>query len=349
MTTKSSSRVAAFAACLPMLFLFARCGGGNGSSGTGGVGGTTSSGGAGGGAAGTTSLGGSKGTAGAGGTAAAGAGGTGGAAGVGGAAGSGGAAGGGGAAGSGGAAGGGGQTGSAGAGGNAGASGTAGAAGGGGTAGAGAGGATGSGTGGAAGSGVSALQTAELATTTGIGVNSEDPTLLTYTTTLDADGDPIAIGWGPSTFPTTQQRQASAALIRAIAAGLPGSVRNSQNTASAVPGTPTSPSQDVPNPPNALLTLGTDPASLLSGTGIGTDTATQALLTAYANAAIADSALAASAIDPGGLTTAQAASAGTLGVYIATNATNPSSAIGIAVNIVTDAVQYGLETQLKAF
>ena len=335
--TKSSSRVAAFAACLPMLFLFARCGGGNGSSGTGGVGGTTSSGGAGGGAAGTTSLGGSKGTAGAGGTAAAGAGGTGGAAGAGGAA------------GSGGATGGGGQTGSAGAGGNAGASGTAGAAGGGGTAGAGAGGAAGSGTGGAAGSGVSALQTAELATTTGIGVNSEDPTLLTYTTTLDADGDPIAIGWGPSTFPTTQQRQASAALIRAIAAGLPGSVRNSQNTASAVPGTPTSPSQDVPNPPNALLTLGTDPASLFSGTGIGTDTATQALLTAYANAAIADSALPASTIDPGGLTTAQAASAGTLGVYIATNATNPSSAIGIAVNIVTDAVQYGLETQLQAF
>src|SRR5580704_16706008 len=65
---------------------------------------------------------------------------------------------------------------------------------------------------------------AELATTTGIGVDNYDPTLLTYTSGFDADGNPIAIGWGPTTLPSAQQQQASAALIRAIAAGLPGSV-----------------------------------------------------------------------------------------------------------------------------
>jgi collagen type VII alpha len=210
--------------------------------------------------------------------------------------------------------------------------------------------ATGGTTGSAGVSGAAALEAAELATTTGIGVDNYDPTLLTYTSGFDADGNPIAIGWGPTTLPSAAQQQASAALIRAIAAGLPGSVRNSQDTANATPGTPSAPSSDVPNPPNGLLTLGTTPASLLSGTGIGTDAATQALLTAYANAAIADSAESASdGVDPGGLTAAQAASNATLGAYIASNAVNPSSAIGIAVNIVTDAVQYGLEAQLKAF
>ena len=138
------------------------------------------------------------------------------------------------------------------------------------------------GTGGVA--GPSALQTAELA------ISAIDPNALTYQHDQDSDGNQIPVGWGPSTLPTVAQQQASAALIRAIAAGLPGSVRNSTNTANAVPGTPTSPSANIPNPPNALLTLGTNPSSLLSGANIGTDAATQALLTAYANAAIADSA-----------------------------------------------------------
>jgi hypothetical protein len=244
----------------------------------------------------------------------------------------------------------GGTTGAAGAPATGGATGAAGAPATGGTTGAAGAPATGGTTGSAGVSGAAALQAAELATTTGIGVDNYDPTLLTYTSGFDADGNPIAIGWGPTTLPSAQQQQASAALIRAIAAGLPGSVRNSQNTANATPGTTSAPSSDVPNPPNGLLTLGTTPASLLSGTGIGTDAATQALLTAYANAAIADSAESASdGVDPGGLTAAQAASNATLGAYIASNAVNPSSAIGIAVNIVTDAVQYGLEAQLKAF
>ena len=202
------------------------------------------------------------------------------------------------------------------------------------------GGSTGSG---GTGDGVAALQAAELAT-------GFDPNLLTFTHSTDPDtGDQTPIGWGPSTLPSPAQQQASAALIRAIAAGLPGSVRNSTNTANAVPGTPTSPSANIPNPPNGLLTLGTDPQSLISGSGIGTDAATVALLQAYANAAIADAAVAKDANDPGGLTAAQAASNATLGGYIAAESSDPSSAIGLAVNIVTDAVQYGLVAQLQAF
>ena len=203
--------------------------------------------------------------------------------------------------------------------------------------------ATGGTTGAAGSSGPSALETAEL------GISAIDPNALTYSHGQDSDGNQIPNGWGPSTLPTVAQQQASAALIRAIAAGLPGSVRNSTNTANAVPGTPTSPSANVPNPPNALLTLGTNPSSLLSGSGIGTDAATQALLLAYSNAAIADSATPAGPNDPGGLTATQAASLATLGAYIASESIDPSSAIGIASNIVTYAVQYGLEAQLQAF
>ena len=197
------------------------------------------------------------------------------------------------------------------------------------------------GTGGVA--GPSALETAELA------ISAIDPNALTYTHGQDSDGNQIPIGWGPSTLPTVAQQQASAALIRAIAAGLPGSVRNSTNTANAVPGTPTSPSANIPNPPNALLTLGANPSSLLSGASIGTDAATTALLTAYRNAAIADSSTPAGPNDPGGLTATAAASLATLGAYISPESIDPSSAIGIASNIVTYAVQYGLVAQLQAF
>jgi hypothetical protein len=203
--------------------------------------------------------------------------------------------------------------------------------------------ATGGTTGSGGSNGAAALQAAELAT-------AFDPNLLTYTHSQDPDtGDQTPIGWGPSTLPSAAQQQASAALIRAIAAGLPGSVRNSTNTANAVPGTPSSPSANVPNPPNGLLTLGADPQSLISGGSIGTDAATTALLQAYANAAIADAAVPKDPNNPGGLTAAQAASNATLGAYIASEASDTSSAIGLAINIVVDAVQYGLEAQLQSF
>jgi hypothetical protein len=205
-----------------------------------------------------------------------------------------------------------------------------------GTGGAGVGGAGvgGAGTGGDSGL---ALENAELAT-------PFDPTLLTYTSSEDPDtGDQIAIGWGPDTLPSQAQRDASRALIRRIAALLPNSVRNSTNTANATPGN----QSNVPNPPNGLLTLGADPSSLFSGSNLADSSGTA--LEAFRAAAIADAAVPVSAADPGGLTAAAAANNGTLGAYIASNAVSPGSAIGIAVNIVTDAVQFNLESLLQAF
>lgn len=343
MTITHRSRVPHFVACLGSLLLLAHCGGGSGGASTGGSGGGGKAG-VGGGAAGTTSSGGSTGTAGMGGTA-----------GSGGKAGAGGAAGGGGAPSLGGA--GGGTTGSGGAAGGGGA-GIAGAAGGGGKAGAGGGGVAGAsgaagsadatgvagagGAGGAAGgNGAAVLQAAELAT-------GFDPNALTYKHSEDpVSGDQSPIGWGPSTLPSQAQADAATALIRRIAALLPGSVRNSTNTANAVPGTASSPTSDIPNPLNGLLTLGADPTSLISGTNLSP--AANSALDAFRAAAVADSAVPADPNDPGGLSSSAAADNATLSAYIAAESVDPSSAIGIAVNIVTAAVQYGLVTQLKAF
>ena len=337
MTITHRPRVPPLVACLGSLLLLAHCGGGNSGGGTGGNGGGGKAGTAGG-AAGATSSGGSTGTAGTGGP-----GGSGGKAGPGGAAGGGGATSlggaGGGTAGSGDAAGGGaaGTAGAAGGGGEAGAGG-AGVAGAGGAAGvAGAGGAGGS----AGGNGAAVLQAAELAT-------GFDPNALTYTHSEDpVSGDQTPIGWGPSTLPSQAQADAATALIRRIAALLPGSVRNSTNTANAAPGTTSSPSSDIPNPLNGLLTLGADPTSLISGTNLSP--ATSSALDAFRAAAVADSAVPADPNDPGGLSSTAAADNATLSAYIAAESVDPSSAIGIAVNIVTAAVQYGLVTQLKAF
>ena len=337
MATTRRLRVPPLVACLGSLLWLAHCGGG----GTGGSGGGGGKAGAGGGAAGTTSSGGSTGTAGTGGT-----GGTGGKAGGGGAAGGGATGvGGGGTAGSGGAAG-------------SGSAGTAGGAGGGGKAGAGGGGVAGvggaagtagapgvAGAGGAGGSagagGAAVLQAAEQAT-------GFDPNALTYTHSEDpVTGDQTPIGWGPSTLPSQAQADAATALIRRIAALLPGSVRNSTNTANAVSGTASSPSSDIPNPLNGLLTLGADPTSLISGTNLSP--ASNTALDAFRAAAVADSAVPTDPNDPGGLSSTAAADNATLSAYIAAESVDPSSAIGIAVNIVTAAVQYGLVTQLKAF
>ncbi len=331
MTTTLRPRIAHVAACLGSLLLFAHCGGGSGGGGTGGSaggGGQGARAGAGGGAAGATSSGGSSGAVGTGGKAGAGgagAAGSGGAAGAGGAAGGGGAAGAGGKAGSGGAAGGGGVAGA-----------------GGGAAGAGAAGAAGAGAaGGAGGASVSALQLAELAT-------GFDPNALTYTHSQDpVTGEQSPIGWGPSTLPSQAQADAARALIRRIAALLPASVRNSTNTANAVPGTPSSPSSNIPDPLSGLLTLGADPTSLISGSNLSP--AANTALEAFRAAAIADSAVAKDPNDPGGLSSSAAASDATLGAYIAAESVDPSSAIGLAVNIVTAAVQYGLVTQLQSF
>ena len=76
-----------------------------------------------------------------------------------------------------------------------------------------------------------------------------DPNALTYSPQPGRRrATSIPIGWGPSTLPTVAQQQASAALIRAIAAGLPGSVRNSTNTANAVAGHADQPVGQRPEP-----------------------------------------------------------------------------------------------------
>jgi hypothetical protein len=365
MTTTRRPKVSHLAACLGTLLFLAHCGSSGGGGGTGGTSAGAGKGGAGGkaGTAGGTA--GVVGTAGTGGTS-----GVGGSAGAGGAAGRGGTAGGGGIAGggtggagggggiAGGAAGGGGGAAGKGGGAGGGAAGAGGAAGGGGAAGAagapgggvaGAGGSAGSsgvagagGAGGSAGSGgASALQVAELA-------SGFDPNALTYTHSEDpSTGDQSPIGWGPSTLPSQAQTDAATALIRRIAALLPDSVRNSTNTANAIPGSPSSPSSNVPNPANGLLILGVDPASLISGTNLAP--AASSALEAFRTAAVADSAVPADPNDPGGLSTSAAANNATLSAYIADEAVDPSSAIGLAANIVTAAVQYGLVTQLHAF
>ena len=337
MTTTHRPRAPQLVACLGSLLLLANCGGGSGGGGTGGGGGKA---GAAGGAGGTVGTGGKAGGGGGGTAGAAGAagtsGGVGGAAGIGGAAGgsagAGGAAGGGGKAGAGGVAGGGGKAGAGGAAGGAAGAGSAGTTGAAGAAGAGAAG---------AGGGVSALQTAELA-------SGFDPNALTYKHSQDPDtGDQSPIGWGPSTLPSQAQAAAATALIRRIAALLPDSVRNSTNTANAVPGTPSSPSTNIPNPSNGLLTLAADPASLISGSNLAA--AANTALDAFRAAAVADSAVAKDPNNPGGLSSSAASNDATLGGYIAAESVDPSSAIGLAENIVTAAVQYGLVTQLKAF
>jgi hypothetical protein len=185
------------------------------------------------------------------------------------------------------------------------------------------------------------LQTAELAT-------GFDPNALTYKHSQDPNtGDQSPIGWGPSTLPSQSQADAATALIRRIAVLLPGSVRNSTNSANAVPGTPSNPSIDDPDPLSGLLTLGADPASLFSGTNLAP--AANTALEAFRAAAIADSAVAKDANDPGGLSSSAAADNPTLGAYIASESGDPSSAIGLAANVVRAAVQYGLVTQLQAF
>ena len=176
---------------------------------------------------------------------------------------------------------------------------------------------------------------------------------MSYTHSQDSDGNPIPTGWGPATLPTAAQQTASAALIRAIAAALPDSVRNSPNSADATAGTPTN--EGDANPPNGLLVLGVDPSSLISGSSLNKNNAalspTQAaaaltLWNAWKAAAISESAHAKDAQDPGGPT---ATDDTTVAAYISAKSTDFGSAVGIASNVAQFAVQYGLLAQLQAF
>jgi len=99
---------------------------------------------------------------------------------------------------------------------------------------------------------------------------------------------------------------------------------------------------------NGLLTLGADPAGLIAGTNSGSrgEHGTGCVFASRHRR------LRQSPRTPtirGGLSASAAATDATLAAYIAAESVDPSSAIGLAVNIVTAAVQYGLVTQLQAF
>jgi hypothetical protein len=165
-----------------------------------------------------------------------------------------------------------------------------------------------------------------------------DPTLLTYTSTEDSNGNEIALGFGPDTLPTAVQQSAAYDLLHEIAVLLPHSVRNATNTADAVQGDP----KDVPSPMNGLLiSTDTNLSDLISGTNLASGTA----LKAYAAAGIADTSGPKGMGLAPGLTAAGAATDATLGAYISTWAVSPSSAIGIADNIVICAFESNCVSQ----
>jgi hypothetical protein len=198
------------------------------------------------------------------------------------------------------------------------------------------------GIGGAAGSGGTGVSAAYLALENAELATAYDPTLLTYTSIEDSNGDETAVGWGPNTLPSAAQRTAATALVRAIVALLPNSVRNSTNTANAVPGV----TSNVPNPLNGLLTLGADPASLISGTDLA---ASGTALEAFRTAVISDASAPTGVGLAPGLSSTAGASNANLGAYLAQWAVDPSSAVGIADNIVIAAIEYNLVAQLTAF
>ena len=162
-----------------------------------------------------------------------------------------------------------------------------------------------------------------------------DPISLTATSATDTDGNPYAIGWGPTSFESTAQAAATAALMRKIVALLPNSVHDNMNDTLST-------ASDI-NVSNGLLTLGTSNSSLLmhpeniatSGTA----------LEEYRAAAIAD---ATGTLGPPGLSTANAANNAKLGIYISTYAGNPTSAIGLADNLVTCALATPCQACLNA-
>lgn len=178
----------------------------------------------------------------------------------------------------------------------------------------------------------SALETAQLALAASIDLN-----LLTATHVDSADGDQNPVGWGPRTLPTQQQRDAATALIRRLAALLPGSARNATNTGGYT-------ANDV-NVLNGLLTLDANPDDLFSGQSLAPSANTA--WDAYKAAAVADT------FAPAGLLYLHGVAAGSgdaaFAAYIAGNGTDPEGVVGLSTNIVKAALRHGLEAQLKSF
>lgn len=144
----------------------------------------------------------------------------------------------------------------------------------------------------------------------------------------DSDGEPV--GFGLDTLPTRDQQDAAYALVRRIKELLPVSIRNSQNTAYAVPG-----SDDV-NVVNGVLKLGASNASLLfSGTADLLPPSASAW-EAYKAAAFADARAPRSpGAAPGLPVTATDAE---VARYLSVWAVSPTSALGLADNILACAM-----------
>ena len=158
-----------------------------------------------------------------------------------------------------------------------------------------------------------------------------DPISLTATSTTDEDGNPVAVGWGPTSFADSSlaQQEATTELMRKVVQLLPGSARTNANDANYV----VDASGSTPNIANGLLVLGTSSDSLLYHTENIATSGTA--LDEYRAAALAD---AAGNLGPSGLTATQAANLGKLANYISTFAGNPTSAIGLADNVLTCAL-----------
>lgn len=149
-------------------------------------------------------------------------------------------------------------------------------------------------------------------------------------------GDETEPPWGPASLPSAAQRQASLALLVRLGELLPASARNSANTGPYT-------SDDV-NVLNALLVLGASPIDLFTGTNLADPAGTA--LEAFRAAAVSDAAAPPRLGSPRGLSVG--ASDAALGAYVSVNATDPTSAVGIAVNVARAALLNGLEAQLAA-
>ncbi|MES1209379.1 MAG: hypothetical protein ABUS79_25865, partial [Pseudomonadota bacterium] len=168
-----------------------------------------------------------------------------------------------------------------------------------------------------------ALQNAELA-------SGADPVLLTATSDVDPEtGEPTPIGWGPNTLPTQAERDTAFALIRRIAA-----LHCSTNSTNTAPGAF----------PQLGCLLGVNAPLSNAFAGIFADPATSAV-NEYKAAAIASHLRPTPTAAP----VTAASSNVDIGNAIAAAATDPTTAVGLADNIVSVAITAGLLPQLEAF
>ena len=175
-------------------------------------------------------------------------------------------------------------------------------------------------------------------------------TFLSAKVTLDDDGNAIPDGFGPDTLATTAQRDAAFALIHRVL-----QLQCYSDSTVAYRPSDRSGCETQPQGPcvfanlGCLLDLGQSPTDI--GSGVLATKSTYSALPEYQAAAVADATAGAAApapVDgsgyavPGGV--APSATGSVLGSYINTWATYPSSALGLADNVVRCALNAGCST-----